>query len=89
MDADDRSYAEMAEAEPGAFFIAVGMSIGVTELDEDELMELAVRWATKEQINLFRLVNEHPDLAARIFGERLEFSTEQVSRIEGVIEKVS
>lgn len=89
VDPDERSYAEMAEEEPGAFFIAVGMTVGLTELTDDELLELAVRWATEEQINLFKLINEHPDLAERIFGQRLEFSEAQVQHIDGVINKVS
>lgn len=84
---DDRSITELRDEDPEALLVAVAMVTAGEQIGVPEVLELARALAT-EEINLFRMMQEHPETTAESFGLEQEIPDSLVEKIDDVIETV-
>lgn len=69
LDLDDgQSLTDLREEEPEALIIALSEVLQGDQIDQQEVLALAGMLADDAEINMFRLLDEHPDLAEECFG---------------------
>ena len=86
MASDDETLGERAEERPLEVLAAVDGRLGEGTLTKDRLISLVANVAREEDLNLPRLINQHPEAVEELWGRSIGFDDHVVEMVDDALE---
>lgn len=85
----DRSAAEeivaLAEDDPEGLIVGLKVMTSQDDFGKQELVEVAA-YVAREGVNIFRVLQDHPETAVDVFGEDLDVDALPVEKLDQIAE---
>ena len=83
---EDETLGELAEENPREVLATIDVQLGGENLSKEQLITLIANIAREEDLNLPRLINEHPDAVEELWGQSIEFDDHVVELVDDALE---